>query len=81
MEIKNYKKVDNQVSYTIVFEDIMLDIIHTNTDYNSVETTDYYPFLEKVSYYNEVEADMIDKFISLQAEMLLEDIDFEWEVE
>ncbi|HEP1794326.1 TPA: hypothetical protein VB881_000944 [Streptococcus suis] len=71
MIVKNYTNNSEKISYTVECESLTLDVVHTRASQWKCEVTDVNDFLWRVSNSNVAEADMVERFVDFQSDLLL----------
>lgn len=78
MIIKDYKYMNSTdgIHYTINVDGSELEMHHEKTEYGSVRHIDIYDFLDEVADYDNLEAELIQDFVSLQNHLLMYGVGF-----
>lgn len=79
MIIKNYTNNGEKISYTVECEGLTLDVVHTRASQWKCDVTDVDDFLWQVSNSNVAKAEMVERFVDFQSDLLLNGVSFEFD--
>ncbi|HEM3576800.1 TPA: hypothetical protein U1C15_000416 [Streptococcus suis] len=78
MKIKKYISTPTKISYTIDCDGLTLDVVHVKNGPGHLSVTDIDDFLWQVANSNPAEADMVERFVDFQSDLLLNGVSFKF---
>ncbi|HFI0054683.1 TPA: hypothetical protein ACGORU_001005 [Streptococcus suis] len=78
MNIKKYISTPTKISYTIDCDGLALDVVHIKNVPGHLSVTDVNDFLWQVANSNPAEADMVERFVDFQSDLLLNGVSFKF---
>lgn len=78
MKIKKYVSTPTKISYAVDCDGLTLDVVHVRVGQRKCDVTDVDDFLWQVANSNPAEADMVERFVDFQSDLLLNGVSFKF---